>query len=184
VFGDAGVQQQHVHRAVRALALAVGLVATSALADDAEELTGRYRAVTLNPNERREMHAKGLDRVTAASGACIEEGLSADNPDTLFMQANCPGVRTSIAWLQHNVRVHILICVESEDREKAQVKLRQKAQKELKAWRGITPCVRGNEVHLLGWAATPAERTTLGAMAKKLGLVDKVELLGEEERHE
>lgn len=168
---------------MRASALAFALFACAAWADP-EELTGRYRAITLNPDERRELHAKGLERVTGASGACIEEGLSADTTETLFVQGHCPGVRTSMAWLEHNVRVHILICVESEDREKGPLKLREKAQKEFKNWRGVTACVRGQEVHLLGWAATPAERAKLGAMAKKLGLVDKVELLGEEERPE
>ena len=63
-------------------------------------------------------------------------------------------------------------------------KVRAKAQGETKPWKGVTACVRGGEVHLLGWAQSPTEREKIGHVAKKLGLVDKVELLGEEERDE
>jgi hypothetical protein len=152
------------------------------LGADPDELTGRYRALTLGPGERRELHARGLERVTGSSGACIEEGLSADTVETMFVQANCASVRTSIAWLQKNVRVHILVCAEAAEVEAPLVKLRQKAQRELKAWKGVTPCVHEHEVQLLGWATSPAEREKLGKLAKKLGLTDKVELLGEAER--
>jgi hypothetical protein len=167
---------------VRSAVSALLAVALLTLGTEPENLTGRYRALTLNPGERRELHALGLERVTGASGACIEEGMSSDSVETMFVQANCSSVRTTIAWLQKSVRIHILICAEGEEREAALVKQREKAQREFKAWKGVTVCVRGPEVQLLGWAASPAERDKLAAKAKKLGLVDKVELLGEKER--
>lgn len=151
-------------------------------AGEPELLTGRFRALTLNPNERRELKAVGLERVTASSGACLEEGMSLDSVHTMFVEASCAGVRTSIAWLENGKRIHVLVCAEDETRTAAAHKKRQKAQADLKQWKSVTACVRGGEVHLLGWAQTPAEREKIAAVAKKHGLVDKVEVLGESER--
>ncbi len=168
---------------MRGVALLCFLVSLCAWADP-ETLTGRYRAMTLSQSERKELRAVGLERVTASSGECLEEGMALDSVETMFVQATCPGVRTSIAWLKGSVRIHILMCSEPEDMPPPLVKLRAKAQREVKPYRGVTACVRGPEVHLLGWAATPSERAKLAAVAKKLGLVDKVELLGELERQD
>jgi hypothetical protein len=161
---------------------AVVLLVPSMAWADPEVLSGRYRALTLNPQEHRELRAPGLEKVTGSSGACLEEGLALDSVETVFIEASCAGVRTSIVWLKKNTRVHVLACAEDESRTPATVRLRQKAQAELKAYRAVTACVRGLEVQLLGWAQSPAERQKIAAVAKKLGVVDKVELLGEAER--
>jgi hypothetical protein len=160
----------------------IGLVLVSLLSGDPEKLTGRFRALTLNPNEHRELSAVGLERVTASSGACIEEGMALDSVETMFVEASCAGVRTSIAWLVNKTRIHILVCAEDETRGTAALKLRQKAQGEIKAWKSVTACVRGQEVHLLGWAQNAGEKAKVAAVAKRLGLHDKVEILGEGER--
>lgn len=152
------------------------------LAAEPETLSGRFRALTLNPNERRELKAAGLERVTASSGACLEEGMALDSVETMFVEASCAGVRTSIAWLSNGKRIHVLVCSEDETRTLASLKLRQKAQGEVKAWKSVTACVRAGEVHLLGWAQNPGEKEKLAAIAKRLKLVDKVEILGLEER--
>lgn len=153
-----------------------------AFAGEPEVLTGRYRALTLNPSETRELKAVGLERVTASSGACLEEGMSLDSVHTMFIKATCASVRTSIAWLENGKRIHVLVCAEDETRQPATVKKRQKVQAELKSYKAVTACVRGNEIHLLGWASSTAEREKLAAIAKKHELVDKVEVLGEAER--
>jgi hypothetical protein len=151
---------------------------------DPEKVTGRYRALTLDPGERRELYVPGLDRVTASSGQCLEEGMVIETVGMMWIQASCAGVRTSLAWLKDGKRVHVMVCAEDETRTDAAVKLRKKAQGEVKAWKGITACIRGQEVHLLGWAQTPAEQQKVAAVAKRWGLIDKVELLGEEERED
>jgi len=160
----------------------LALLPCVALAGEPELLTGRYRALTLNPNETRELKAVGLERVTASSGACLEEGMALDSVHTMFIKASCASVRTSIAWLDNGKRIHVLACAEDETRKSATVKKRQKAQAELKAYKAVTACVQGDEIHLLGWAKSTAEREKLAAVAKKHGLVDKVEVLGEDER--
>jgi hypothetical protein len=165
-----------VHGAVSALA------ALLLLGADPETLTTRFRALTLNPGERRELRVPGLDRVTASSGNCLEEGVAPEAVETMFIATSCAGVRTSIVWLSNGKRVQVLFCAEDESRSAKAVKLRQKAQGQVKGSKSVTACVRGGEVHLLGWAQTPAEKQKLAAVAKKLGLVDKVELLGDEER--
>jgi osmotically-inducible protein OsmY len=102
--------------------------------------------------------------------------------ETMFVEASCAGVRTSIAWLANGKRIHVLVCAEDETRSTASLKKRQAAQKDLKAWKAVTACVRAGEVHLLGWAQSAAEKEKLAAVAKRHGLVDKVEVLGEGER--
>lgn len=166
---------------MRLAALTLVLCAAAVWADP-ENVVGRYRALTLNPSERRELRIAGLERVTGSSGACLEEGLALDSVETMFVEASCAGVRTSIAWLKGSVRVHVLVCAEDAERPAASVKLRQKAQGELKKWSSVTACVRGAEVHLLGWVQNPGEKVKIAAVAKKLALIDKVEVLGEQER--
>ena len=166
----------------RPLTLLLVLASFAVFAGEPEQLTGKYRALTLNPNERRELRAVGLERVTASSGACLEEGMALDSVETMFVEASCASVRTSIAWLSNGKRVHVLVCSEDETRSTASLKKRQAAQKDLKPWKAVTACVRAGEVHLLGWAQNNAEKEKLAALAKKHGLVDKVEVLGEAER--
>jgi hypothetical protein len=171
-----------VKRRAVAFAFFGALLASSAASADPENVNGRFRALTLSPKEHRELKLAGLERVTASSGACLEEGMATEMDQTMVIDVTCAGVRTSIAWLKGGVRVHVLICAEDEARPASAVKLRQKAQGDLKAWKSVTACVRGAEVHLLGWAQNPAEKEKLAGVAKRLGLVDKVEILGEEER--
>ncbi|MBL8949928.1 MAG: hypothetical protein JNK82_04065 [Myxococcaceae bacterium] len=168
--------------AVRSLSLSLVLSASAAWAAEPELLTGRYRALTLNPNERRELKAVGLERVTGSSGRCLEEGMALDSVHTMFVEAKCASVRTSMAWLDNGKRIHVLVCAEDESRPAATVKKRQKVQTELKAWKGVTACVQGNEIHLLGWVQNASEREKLAGIARKHDLVDKVEVLGEGER--
>ncbi len=152
------------------------------LAAEPQALTARFHALTLNPNERRELKAVGLERVTASSGACLEEGMALDTLETMYVEASCAGVRTSIAWLSNGKRIHVLVCAEDETRSTVALKKRQAVQKDLKSWKAVTACVRGQEVHLLGWAQNNAEKDKLAALAKKHGIIDKVEVLGEAER--
>ncbi len=164
--------------------MVLALLPLSALAGEPELLTGRFRALTLNPNETRELKAVGLERVTASSGACLEEGMALDSVHTMFVKATCASVRTSIAWLENGKRIHVLVCAEDEGRPAAAVKKRQKVQADLKKYKAVTACVQGSEVHLLGWAQSAAEKEKISAIARRHELVDKVEVLGEGERDE
>lgn len=152
----------------------------------AEPLAGqRYRAVTLEPGQRRMFRVAELEKVTAASGRCVEEGMDVDEPETFWLEGSCSGVRTTFAWRRDGSRVHVMACAEDGTRSPAQVKLRQRLQGELKAFKAMTACVRGNRVELWGWAQTPKEREHVLALEKKYGLdqvVNHVELLGEDER--
>lgn len=147
--------------------------------------TTRYRAVTLEPSQRRMFRVADLERVTAASGRCVEEGMDVDEPETFWLEASCSGVRTTFAWKKDGSRVHVMACAEDVRRQPALVKLRQKVQGELKAYKAMTACVRGNKVELWGWALSPKEREVAAALEAKHGLdqvVNHVELLGEDER--
>lgn len=140
----------------------------------------RYRAVTLEPSQRKMFRVAELERVTAASGRCVEEGMDVDEPETFWLEASCGGVRTTFAWKKDGTRVHVMACAEDGKRSSALVKLRQKVQGELKAHKSVTACVRGDRVELWGWALTPAERDAVAALANKHGAVNHVELLGDE----
>ncbi|MBL8939362.1 MAG: hypothetical protein JNM69_32680 [Archangium sp.] len=151
-----------------------------------EPLAGlRYRAVTLDPAQRRMFRVADLEKVTAASGRCVEEGMDVDEPETFWLEASCSGVRTTFAWKKDGSRVHVMACAEDTRRTPALVKLRQKLQGELKSFKAMTACVRGNKVELWGWALTPKEKDQVQALEAKYGLdqvANHVELLGEDER--
>lgn len=150
----------------------------------AEVLTGElYRAVTLDPGQRKQFRVPGLERVTGASGRCVEEGMDVSEPETFWLEASCGGVRTTLVWLRDGTRVHVLACAEEGDRSASLVKLRKKVQGEVKRWRTVTACVRGGRVELWGWVKTPAEKKQVAALEAKYGLDalrDKVELFEEE----
>ncbi len=132
----------------------------------------RFRAVTLEPHERREFVVPGLERVTAASGKCVEESAALDFASSVTLVAECSGIRTSLAWLAQGVRIHIMACAESDEdtpRTPAQVKLRKKLQGELKAFKTMTACVRNNRVELWGWAQDDNEMSRVQALEKKYG---------------
>lgn len=149
-----------------------------ALALAQESLIGpQYRAFTLEPKERRVISVPGLERVTGASGQCIEEELT--EFQSLTLVATCPGVRTTLAWLKDGARMHFMVCAEGDDRPPALVAKRKKLQAELKAIKGVTACIRAQRLELLGWAHDKKERARLSELAKRHGADDHTELLGE-----
>lgn len=164
------------------------LIATTALwfALSAAESLGalQYRAVTIEPAQRLTFRVHELERVTAASGRCVEEGMDLEEPETFWLQASCSGVRTSFAWKKDGTRVHVMACAEDGKRTPELVKLRQKVQADLKAYKAVTACVRSGQVQLWGWALSPAERDKVAAIAKKHGeaVENRVELIGEDEQ--
>jgi hypothetical protein len=144
----------------------------------------RYRAVTLDPGQRRMFRVSELEKVTASSGLCIEEGMDVDEPETFWLEGSCSGVRTTFAWKKGGARVHVLACAEDPRRPPALLKLRQKVQSELKAHKAMTACVRGSRVELWGWALTAQEHEFASSLAKKHGdqVENHVELLSEDEQ--
>jgi len=136
----------------------------------AEVLQGvTHRAVTLEPGERRTFRIPQLEKVTASSGRCIEEGMDSEEPDTLFVSGACSGVRTALAWRRDGVRIHVMACAEDEKRPAALVSLRKVVQGELKAWRSATACVRNGRVELWGWVKSPEELRQVAALEAKYG---------------
>lgn len=163
-------------RSVRLLAAWGVLAATAAVAGEppVETLQGvRYRAVTLDPGQRRVFKVPGLERLTASSGTCLEEELAEE--ETIAVDPKCAGVRTSLLWLQGGQRIHLMACAEDEGREPALVKARQKVQADLRAFKGATACIRYKRIELLGWVLTPEEKAKVAQVAKKHGADDKVE---------
>lgn len=145
----------------------LGLVTLSA----AEVLTGGYRAVTLEVGQRRQFRAPGLETVTGSSGRCVEEGMDQEEPETMWIEGSCAGLRTLLAWKKGGARLHVMACVEDPEARPAEVlKLRQKVQGELKAIKSVTACVRNGRVELWGWAETDAQLAQLQALEKKHGL--------------
>lgn len=143
-----------------------------------ESLVGpQYRAFTLDPGERRVVPVPGLERVTGASGQCIEEELT--ELQSLTLVATCAGVRTTLAWLHDGARMHFMVCAEGDDRLPALVQRRKKLQAELKAMKGVTACIRAQRIELLGWAQDKKEKAKLAQLAKKHGADDHVETLGD-----
>lgn len=144
-----------------------------------ESLVGhQYRAFTLDPGERRVIPVRSLERVTGSSGQCLEEELTQD--ESLTLVATCAGVRTSLAWLKDGSRMHFMACAEDKDRPPELVAKRKKVQAELKALKGVTACVRARRIELLGWALDKKERARVQAAAKRFGVDDHTELVGEE----
>jgi len=145
----------------------------------------RFRAVTIEPSKRLTFRVANLEKVTAASGRCVEEGMDLDEPETFWLEASCSGVRTTFAWKKDGTRVHVMACAEDSKRAPALVKVRQKVQADVKAFKSVTACVRGNRVELWGWVATPAERDKLALLVAKYPpeeFDNHVELLSEDER--
>ncbi len=166
-------------RALHAGVVAVGLLSLGA----AELLQGvSYRAVTLEPGQRRQFRVPGLERVTAASGRCVEEGLELDEPETFWLEASCSGVRTTLAWKKDGARVLVMACAEDTDRTSTQVKLRQRLQGELKGLKTVTACVRKAHVELWGWVETTADQQRVRAAAARFPdqVNDHVEVLSDE----
>jgi hypothetical protein len=133
----------------------------------------RFRAVTLEPNERREFVVPKLERVTAASGKCVEESAALDATSSLTLAAECSGIRTSLAWLSDGKRIYIMACAESDEgfpRTPAQLSLRKKVQAALKKTKTVTACVRNNRVELWGWVHDEKEMREVQQLEKKWGI--------------
>jgi len=143
----------------------------SAAAGATEVLQGiEFRAVTLEPGQRRSFRVPTLERVTGTSGACIEEGVDTDADETFWLLATCGGVRTTLVWRADGKRIHVMACAEDEkNRPAAMVKLRQKVQLELKGSKQQTACVRNGRVELWGWASSAAEKAHLDALETRYG---------------
>ncbi len=144
-----------------------------------------FRAVTLEPGQRKSFRVPGLERVGGNSGTCIEEGLDLEEPETFWLRATCGGVRTATVWRADLKAIHVLACGEdASNRPAGMVKLRQKVQAELKS-KQQTACVRNGHVELWGWAKTAEEKKGLDALAAKYGdanvrnLVETLEPEGE-----
>ncbi len=161
------------------------LVATVALLSlgASETLQGvKYRAVTLEPSQRKLFRVPNLERVTGASGRCIEEGIDLEHVESFWLEGTCSGVRTTLVWLNDGTRIHVMACAE-EDRTPALVKLRQKLQSDVKGWKSVTACVRNGMVELWGWVPEAADKKKLNALELKYGLdhvKDRVDVLEEE----
>lgn len=143
-----------------------------------------YRAVTLDPTERRRFRVVNLETVTGSSGRCVEEGMDSEEPDTFWVEASCAGIRTSLAWRKDGTRIHVMACAEPEERTKAQVALRKKLQGDLKAFKSVTACVRNGRVELWGWVKSEADKKKMTALEAKYGLDavrSFVELIEEEQ---
>lgn len=137
----------------------------------AEVLSGDYRAVTLEVGQRRHFRVPKLETITGSSGRCLEEGLDGDEPEAIWIEATCAGVRTSMVWKKDGSRVHVMACAEDlETRTPALLKLRKKIEGELKGSKTVAACVRNGRVELWGWVKTDAEGTLIASLEKKYGL--------------
>ncbi len=135
-----------------------------------ETLATDFRAVTLEPGQRRGFRVPSLERVTATSSTCIEEGLDIDQPETFWMQAACSGVRTAFAWRADGHRFYVMACAEDAAARPAPLlKLRQRVQAEAKLSKSQTACVRNGRVELWGWAKSAEEKSSLDAVAARYG---------------
>lgn len=163
---------------MRLVVMGVAVLALS----NAEVLTAPYRAVTLDPGQRRLFRAPGLERVTGSSGICVAEGMDGSEPETFWVEGQCGGVRTSLVWLKDGTRLHVMACAEEADRTQRLVKLRQRLQGEVKELKSVTACVRNGKVELWGWVATEAQQKKVAALELKHGLdnvKNRVELIEE-----
>lgn len=136
----------------------------------AEVLSGDYRAVTLEVGQRSRFRVPKLETITGSSGRCLEEGLDGEEPEAIYIETSCAGVRTSLVWRNDGKRVHVMACAEDpETRSPLLLKLRQKIQGELKNLKSVTPCVRNGRVELWGWVRTDADEAAVKAIEKKYG---------------
>ncbi len=137
----------------------------------AELLSGDYRAVTMEVGQHRQFRVPKLETITGSSGRCIEEGMDSEEPDAIWIEASCAGVRTSLVWRKDGSRVHVMACAEDpETRTPAQLKLRKQIERDLKGSKTVAACVRNNKVELWGWVKTDAEATLIASLEKKYGL--------------
>lgn len=137
----------------------------------AELLSGDYRAVTMQVGDHRQFRVPKLETITGSSGRCIEEGMDSEEPDSIWIEASCAGVRTSMVWKKDGTRVHVMACAEDpETRTPALLKLRQKVQGELKGSKTVAACVRNGKVELWGWVKSETESAHLAALEKKYGI--------------
>lgn len=137
----------------------------------AELLSGEYRAVTMEVGQHRQFRVPKLETITGSSGRCLEEGMDTEEPDSIWIEASCAGVRTSMVWKKDGSRVHVMACAEDpETRTPALLKLRKKIEGELKGSKSVAACVRNGKVELWGWVKTDAEGALLAAIEKKYGL--------------
>ena len=137
----------------------------------AELLSGDYRAITMEVGQHRQFRVPNLETITGSSGKCLEEGMDSEEPDSIWIEASCGGVRTSMVWKKDGSRVHVMACAEDpQTRTPALLKLRQKVAGELKGSKSVAACVRNGKVELWGWVKTEAEGAQLAALEKKYGL--------------
>lgn len=149
----------------------IGLALLPLLFLGGETLTGEYRAVTIEVGQRRQFQVPKLETITGSSGRCLEEGMDMEVPDAIWIEASCSGVRTSLVWKKDGSRVHVMACGEEVENRPANLfKLRQKLDKDLKAIKSVTACVRNGRVELWGWYKTEAEGKQVLAIVKKHGL--------------
>ncbi len=146
-------------------------IVTLLMLGSAEVLSGDYRAVTLEVGQRRHFRVPKLETITGSSGRCLEEGLDGEEPEAIWIEATCAGVRTSMVWKKDGSRVHVMACAEDlETRTPALLKLRKKIEGELKGSKTVAACVRNGRVELWGWVKTDAEGTLIASLEKKYGL--------------
>jgi hypothetical protein len=137
----------------------------------AELLQGDYRAVTMEVGQHRQFRVPKLETITGSSGRCLEEGMDSEEPDSIWIEASCAGVRTSMVWKKDGSRVHVMACAEDpETRTPALLKLRKKVESELKGSKSVAACVRNGKVELWGWVKTNAEGALIASIEKKYGL--------------
>ncbi len=159
-------------------AAGVLLIACAAWAGGPEVLVGvRYRAVTIGFEESKSFKVPGVERVTAASGNCLEETLDIEETQTMVITAACEGVRTTMVWLKDGTRIHMLACAEDRELKPELKKLRAKLQSEMKGWKSATACVKNGRVELWGWVEKQEDKDKIAALALKHGekVLDKVE---------
>ncbi len=152
---------------MRWLATAVWLVSAGAGVELLQNI--EYRAVTIEPGQRKSFRVPTLEKVTASSGTCVEEGMEFETSETFWLRATCGGVRTALVWRADGKRIHVLACAEDEKRSSGLLRLRQKLQGELNGSKQHTACVRNGRVELWGWASTAEEKLRLDALAAKYG---------------
>jgi len=126
-----------------------------------------YRAITLTKGERRVFRVPGLERVTGNTGRCIEEGLASGEAESLYLEALCGGLRTTVAWQSDGRRVQVMVCAEEGGEPPGLLSLRRSIQVEVRALKGVTACVRNGRVELWGWVKSEADLKHVVALERK-----------------